>query len=246
MLTEIITNADKELCIISPYLKIPTQTKNYLKTADKKNIPFTIIYRSDFTLNGDDLRYFSELKNLDLRHCDDLHTKCYINEKEGLITSMNLHEHSQVSNWEMGVKFSKQNDLELYNDVVKELNFLLDASTSYSAGQKSQGTKQNNQSNYASKSSQKEVYKPKDAPRKGLFTKIVDSVLGEEAYCIRCGKLMDKFDLEKPLCATCYPKWAKYKKKDYPESRCHACGMPKSNISYAKPICHDCYDRMYK
>jgi len=35
-LTDIISNAEKELCIISPYLKIPTKTKNYLKSTDKK------------------------------------------------------------------------------------------------------------------------------------------------------------------------------------------------------------------
>ena len=65
VLTDIITNADEELCIISPYLKIPMQTKNYLKTADNKNIPFTIVYRTDSSLNDDDLRFFNELKNLD-------------------------------------------------------------------------------------------------------------------------------------------------------------------------------------
>jgi hypothetical protein len=243
VLTDIITNADVELCIISPYLKIPVQTKNYLKTADNKNIPFTIVYRTDSSLNDDDLRFFNELKNLDLRYCDNLHTKCYINEKEGLITSMNLHEHSQVTNWEMGIKFSKKDDPEIYNDVVKELNYLLSSSKSRTLKSKSQETKQNN---YSLKSSQKSVYKPTEAPRKGLFTKIIDSVIGEEAYCIRCGQLMEKYDLEKPLCDKCYPKWAQFKKKGFPEPYCHACGQSKSNISYEKPTCRDCFNRLYK
>jgi hypothetical protein len=246
VLTEIITNTDKELCIVSPYIKIPIQTKNYLKTVDNKNIPFTIIYRTDSSLNEDDLRYFNELKHLDLRYCDNLHTKCYINEKEGLITSMNLHEHSQVSNWEMGIKFSRQNDSELYNDVVKELNYLIEASKSYSSKQKNQETKQNHQLNYPSKSSQKSVYKPKEAPRKGLFTQIINSVLGEQAYCIRCHEPMEKFDLEKPLCYICYAKWVRYKKMDYPEKYCHACGELKPNITYGKPICYACYNSIYK
>jgi hypothetical protein len=238
VLTDIITNAEEELCIVSPYLKIPIQTKNYLKTTDKKNIPITIVFRTDSSLNEDDLRFFNELKHLDLRHCDNLHSKCYINEKEGLITSMNLHEHSQITNWEMGIKFSKQSDLEIYTDVVKELNYLLSSSHPHTLKQKIQET--------SPKSSQKIVYKPKEAPRKGLFTKIVDSVIGEEAYCIRCGHTMEKFSLEKPLCDKCYPKWAQFKKKDYQERHCHACGELKSNISYEKPTCHDCFNRMYK
>jgi hypothetical protein len=57
-LTDNITNADEELCVISPYLKFPLQTKNYLKTTDNKNIPFIIVYRTDSSLNDDDLRFF--------------------------------------------------------------------------------------------------------------------------------------------------------------------------------------------
>jgi len=245
VLTEVITNAEKKLCIISPYLKIPMQTKNYLKAIDDKKFQFTIIYRTDSSLNDDDLRFFKNLNYLDLRCCDNLHTKCYINEKEGLITSMNLHEHSQVSNWEMGIRFSKQNDPEIFADVVKELNFIINASKSQPLKQKNQETKQNNRSNTSLKSTQKTVYKPKEAPNKGLFTKLIDSVIGE-AYCIRCGQRMDKFDLQKPLCEICYPKWAKFKKVDYPENNCHACGQTKSNITYGKPICLSCYNQFYK
>jgi hypothetical protein len=38
-LTDIIKNAEKRLLIISPYLKITTQTKHYLKSIDKKMFP---------------------------------------------------------------------------------------------------------------------------------------------------------------------------------------------------------------
>lgn len=241
VLTEIITNADEQLFIISPYLKIPIQTKNYLRSADDKNFTFTIIYRTDSSLSADDIRYFNELKNLDLRCCDNLHTKCYINEKEGLITSMNLHEHSQISNWEMGIKFTRRNDLELYTDVVKELNYIIKASKPYSPQQKNQEMKQ---SNSPYRTSQKSVYKPKEAP--GVFTQLLDSFLGKESYCIRCGHFMGYHNFNKPLCSVCYPTWAQFKKKDYPESHCHGCGKLKPNISFEKPFCRECYDNLHK
>jgi len=57
---------------------------------------------------------------------------------------------------------------------------------------------------------------------------------------------MEKYDLEKPLCDKCYPKWAQFKKKGFPEHYCHACGQSKSNISYEKPTCRDCFNRLYK
>ena len=121
-LTEIIKNSQEKLFIISPYLKIPIQTKNYLNSIDKKNVPIVIISRFDVKINDEDLQFFKGSKNLQLRLCENLHSKCYINEKEGLITSMNLHEYSQTHNWEMGIRFSKKDDPEIYVDVVKEVS----------------------------------------------------------------------------------------------------------------------------
>jgi len=242
VLTDIIKNAEKNLYIVTPYLKIPIQTKSYLKTTDKRNIPITIVYRTDFTLNEEDIAFFHELTHLELLHCDNLHSKCYINEKDGLIASMNLHEHSQTHNWEMGIKFSKQDDLDIYKDVDKELSHLLSLSKPHLLKKKVSESKR-----YVETSdSHKTVYKPKEAPNKGLFTKVLDSVIGEEAYCIRCGHSIAKYNLEKPLCNKCFPIWANHKNKlKYPEKHCHACGELKSNISFEKPVCYDCFCRLH-
>jgi phosphatidylserine/phosphatidylglycerophosphate/cardiolipin synthase-like enzyme len=102
-LTDLIKNTEKELFIISPYLKISTMMKNYLTSIDSKKIPVSIIYRSETKINEDDIAFFNTLNYLKLYQCENLHSKCYINEKDGLITSMNLHEHSQTHNWEMGI-----------------------------------------------------------------------------------------------------------------------------------------------
>jgi phosphatidylserine/phosphatidylglycerophosphate/cardiolipin synthase-like enzyme len=120
VLTDIITNAERKLLLISPYLNIPVQTKNYLKSTDKKGIPITIIYRTNEKITNPDLYFLKNLKNLTLGHCENLHSKCYINENEGLITSMNLYEHSLTHNWEMGLRFSRQEDPLVYDDVLKK------------------------------------------------------------------------------------------------------------------------------
>lgn len=125
-LIDIIKNSEKHLWIISPYLKIPILTQNYLKSVDKKDVNIVIICRKDDKIyhSDQDRAFLKELKHLDLRHCENLHTKCYLNDKEGLITSMNLHEHSQTHNWEMGIYFSRKEDPVIYNDVIKELQVL--------------------------------------------------------------------------------------------------------------------------
>jgi len=125
-LIDIINNSEKNLWIISPYLKIPIQTKNYLKSVDKRNVNIVMICRKDENKyhSDQDRIFLNGLNHLDLRHCENLHTKCYLNDKEGLITSMNLHEHSQTHNWEMGIYFSKKGDPVIWHDVIKELQIL--------------------------------------------------------------------------------------------------------------------------
>ena len=247
-LTDIIKNADQELYIISPYLKIPIQTKNYLKSIDNKNLPVTIIYRSDFKLSDEDLTFFNDLKNLELLHCDNLHSKCYINEKEGLITSMNLHEHSQTHNWEMGIRFSKQMDVGIYEDVIKELGHLETQTKPYVQNKRVAESKHEYKAEPARKPVKRTVFKPTEAPNKGLFTKILDIVSGEDAYCIRCGKGMPKrFDLQKPYCDKCYSSWARYKNENTRKNTAMDVGDDiKSQTSFLKPICKHCFTKYHK
>jgi hypothetical protein len=246
-LTDIIKNADQELCIISPYLKIPIQTKNYLRSIDNKNLPVTIIYRSDFKLSDEDLAFFNDLKNLELLHCENLHSKCYINEKEGLITSMNLHEHSQTHNWEMGIRFSKQDDLGIYDDVIRELGHLATQTKPYVQNKMVAGPQHQQKAEPTRKPMKRSVFKPTEAPNKSTLLKILDIVSGADAYCIRCGKGLKAFDLQKPYCDTCFASWARYKNEKYKEKFCHACGTEtKPPTSFEKPVCKHCFTKLYK
>ena len=245
-LTDLIKTTEKKLFIISPYLKISQMMKNYLVSIDSRKIPITIIYRSDSAINDDDKAFFTDLANLNLYHCANLHTKCFINEKMGIISSMNLHEHSQTHNWEMGIRFLKQDDGEIYSDVINELRLM----GPHLTRQTFPKTVAEPRQKYPAKPAAKEklAYKPTEAPNKGLLDKIIDKVIGEEAYCIRCGKSLEKFDLQNPYCGKCHASWAKYKNPKYKEKFCHACGSDKtgSTLSFEKPICKSCYAAYYK
>lgn len=244
-MTELIKNTDKQLFIISPYLKISTMMKNYLTSIDRKGLPITITYRPPNTnINDGDLSFFQDLDHLKLYQCENLHSKCYINEKEGIITSMNLHEHSQTHNWEMGIKFSRNDDPEIFADVTKELRTMGTQMKLQTIPKKIA------ESSHITphKPPQRPAYKPTEAPSKGLITKILDTVTGESAYCIRCGKGLPKFDLQKPYCDKCYASWARYKNIKYKEKFCHGCGLDdtKSVITFEKPTCKSCFTEYYK
>jgi hypothetical protein len=247
-LTDIIKKTDQELCILSPYLKIPIQTKNYLKSIDEHQRPITIIYRSDFKLSDDDTAFFNTLNNLALYHCENLHSKCYINEKEGLITSMNLHEHSQTHNWEMGIQFSKQNDSEIYSDVIRELGLLQSQVKPFVQVRAVAEQKQQYKTAPIQKPVKRIVFKPTEAPNKSTILKILDIVTGESAYCIRCGEGLKTFDLQKPYCDKCFSSWGRYKNQKYKEKYCHACGLNDANAptSFEKPVCKHCFSKLYR
>jgi hypothetical protein len=247
-LIEIIKNAESELYIIAPYMKISQQTQNYLKNTDKRNIQLTIISRSNAEIPQETAAFLNDLTHAKIKLCDNLHAKCFLNETQGLITSMNLHEHSQTHNWEMGISFSKSIDPELYSDAVREIKEINEASRANSnltiASKKGPETV----SEKKKEKSFAELYphKPKVPPNKGFVTKWIDSVLGEKAYCIRCGKLLTRYDLENPFCDRCYSNWAQYKNQDFPEKYCHACGEKRSNISFHRPVCKSCFNAYYR
>ena len=161
---------------------------------------------------------------------------------------MNLHEHSQTHNWEMGVRFSKQADPEIYENVIKELGHMSTQTKQFvlktGVAEESHHYKAGN----TSKPVRTTVFKPTEAPNKGIFDKILDTVTGESSYCIRCGKGLEKFDLQRPYCDACYPSWARYKNPKYKEKylpRMRA-GNKEGSTSFEKPVCKICFTRLYK
>jgi HKD family nuclease len=246
-LVDLLKNAEKELFIVSPYLKLSSLMKIYLSSVDNKGISTSIVYRSDTKLTDEDLAFFKGLSNLKLYQCDNLHTKCYINEREGLITSMNLHEHSQSHNWEMGILFSKEGDAEIFTDVTQELQLMASHLKLQSFSKPGAPAHEKTVSVPKRTTPQHTVHKPTGPPKKGMLDKIFDTVTGEAGFCIRCGEGIAEFDLNSPYCHRCYASWVRYKNVKYAEKYCHGCGLEvKDKISFEKPLCRECFTKFYQ
>ena len=124
---KIIRQAEKELTLITPYLKLTHIFHDRLVDAGTKNIKIKLVYGKE-ELNPEDLESLKELKNLDLYFCENLHAKCYFNENLMVISSMNLHEFSQTNNREMGVQIKLEEDTALFNDAKNEAISIIKAS----------------------------------------------------------------------------------------------------------------------
>lgn len=174
-----------------------------------------IIFRAN-QVKKDELDRLRTIKNIDLKSTDDLHAKCYFNEKEMIVTSLNLLDTSE-KNWEMGVYISRADDKEMYDAAY------LDARTIFG------------DSNSISSDAPKTTYSKPFVKAEKPNTKTKSSTKG---YCIRCEEKIP-LNPDKPYCADCYTSWNKYKNYDYEENVCHSCGEDEYT-TIDEPMCSDC------
>lgn len=122
-LTDIIWNAKKYIIIISPFIRLDDYVKNILeKVKTRHDIKFYLLFGKNEdsrnrSISEEDFKYFTEFKNIVILYNKDLHAKHYCNEKEGLITSLNLYDYSMINNVEYGVHFTRgMINSELFDD----------------------------------------------------------------------------------------------------------------------------------
>lgn len=118
-LEELIKNASDRLIIISPYLKLNDRIKELLEDRNRLKIDIRIVYGKN-DLHPEEINWLKNLTFIRTSFCKNLHAKCYLNENECIITSLNLYEFSQVNNNEMGVLIYRDEDAKLYADTYEE------------------------------------------------------------------------------------------------------------------------------
>lgn len=123
-LKNIIRNSKEKLYLISPYLCINSKFKDVLDNKlNTNNLEVTLIYRNMKDLNDDDKKILNGwLSEINLYTKENLHAKCYFNEKEAIICSMNLYSFSRDNNYEFGILISKEDDTEVYEDMISHVD----------------------------------------------------------------------------------------------------------------------------
>lgn len=112
-LTDIIWNAKRYVVIVSPFIKLDNHVRSIFdKIKATHEIHLILVFGKNEgykqkSLREEDFEYFKSFKNISILYNKDLHAKHYCNEKEGLITSLNLYDYSMINNIEYGVHFSK-------------------------------------------------------------------------------------------------------------------------------------------
>jgi hypothetical protein len=112
-LTDIIWNAQKELIILSPFIRLDEYCKTiFKKLQNKPQLEIVLVFgknegETQRSLNRDDLEFLMGFTNIAIIYCNNLHAKFYANENEALLTSLNLLGKSMTYNIEYGIAFPK-------------------------------------------------------------------------------------------------------------------------------------------
>jgi len=131
-LEDLMKHAEEKLILISPYLKLSKDFKELLTYRNSKDKITTVIFGKQ-ELKPDEMKFLESLRFVILKFNEDLHAKCYVNDKKMIITSLNLYEFSMANNKEMGVlvDLDNPNDKELYDAAFEEIQFIEDTSQKF-------------------------------------------------------------------------------------------------------------------
>lgn len=209
----IIRNAKSDLILVSPYLQLSKTFYERLKDATNRGVRIKLIYGKD-ELKPNEKNSLAELNTLSLLYFENLHAKCYFNESEMVITSMNMYEYSEVNNREMGILIDKKEDKELFDSALEETHSIL-------------------------KSADPILLQKANRTNFQVDEKKVKHVKEIRGHCIRCQTRI-KFDPTIPYCSDCFSSWAKYENPDYQECVCHRCGEYEST-TMTKPLDYECF-----
>jgi len=123
-LEELIKNTQDRLILISPYLQFHKRIKDHIQNLNIQKKDIRIVYREN-KLQMEESNWLEDQIGVRTSILNSLHAKCYINEKEAIVTSMNLYSFSQQNNDEMGILVRKNENPELYNEIYEDAKRIL-------------------------------------------------------------------------------------------------------------------------
>ena len=206
-LHRIIKEAEKELILISPYIKADKDTKELLRET-KRSTTINVIYGKK-KLPSKEEGFLKDL-SITTTFRENLHAKCYLNENEALLTSMNLYEFSQENNDEMGILVSREEDRDLYEAIHKQaIRYIRNSGAAESDRERPAAkTTRKKKAGFCIRCKTDLPVKPTEPYCKSCYAswKRYENKTYEEKHCHTCGN-EHKSTLLKPSCFACYNKY---------------------------------------
>jgi hypothetical protein len=265
---EIIWGAEVNLLIVSPFIKLDNHFKKLFdKHENNPNLHLILVFGKNEkevkkSMSKEDFDYFKKFPRVTIIHVPNLHAKYYGNEKQGVITSVNLYDYSFINNIEFGVfseqgimdRFSQSADNEAWNECLaiadkNQVVFIKRPIFKYKRGLFSKSkiyvdsevlfdsTEKYYGSSQSGKVSRKRL---SDFPEELEYGQKFESGTTRKktktsslGYCIRSGVEI-KFNLKQPMTNESWKKWTEFGNEYYPEKYCHKTGKTSNGKTSVK------------
>ncbi len=208
-LEEVIKSASSEIYLVTPFLKMSDTYHERLREAIQRGVAVTVIYgKKQLDLEEED-KIMRLASNLYFK--ENLHAKCFANEKMAIIGSMNLYAYSEINNRKMGVLLTREEDEVAYMDCMEEVRSIMASSRQEKGASGNRG-------------------------RSSSFGSMEGHQPGQPGFCIRTGEPIP-FNPDRPLSPAAYRVWSQYGDPFYPEQFCHFSGESSNGETcVARPI----------
>ncbi|NCI51364.1 hypothetical protein GWC95_15655 [Sediminibacterium roseum] len=249
---DLFENAEVGLILISPFIKLHERYTSVLKS--KQNNP-SLSIKVVFGKNEDnyeksmqlqDLKFFMDFPNIEIRFEKRLHAKYYANESYSIITSMNLLSFSQNNNIEAGI-MTKTRELggligdsidqqayDYFDRVINQSDLLFKKVPKYEGGLL--GIGQRYKESVVEVDITKAHFSKLGALPHSSAKPAYSTAKKPEGYCIRTRERIP-LNIDRPLSDDAFRSWSAFKNRDYPEKYCHFSGEEShGETSFAKPI----------
>ncbi len=241
----IFRDAASMLILISPFIKLHDRYKaSLLSHKENDKLAMIVIFGKNEenlsrSMSLDDLNFFKQFPNIEIKYEKRLHAKYYANEFAAIITSMNLYSFSQDNNIEVGVlaEYSLFGNNSLDADAEKYFSEVINLSEPIF---KKSPQYENTLLGLKKKYSQSKIEIDKiadffsDRPDKNNVVKNNVQNQKQTGFCIRTAASIP-FNKDKPLSPDAYKQWNK--NPNNPENFCHFSGeRSNGETSVAKPI----------
>lgn len=257
-INRIFREAEEELLLISPYIKLHHQYKRELENKlENPKLAITVVFGKNEgdlskSLNIGDLEFFINFPNIKICYEPRLHAKYYCNESSAVLSSMNLYDFSQDQNIEAGVliecshfgtKTLDQNSNEYFHKVADKSEVIFEKVPHFESkfgglqkkylGSEVTINKIEEKFDVFLKEVVEEVPKA-TVPKSSQASKARSKQ--STGFCVRTGVTIP-FNPERPMSYEAYKKWAQYEDGNYSEKYCHFSGEPsKGDTCFARPI----------
>lgn len=124
----IIRNAEREVTLVSAYVIPRLMYIERLRDAADRGVRIKLIFGKR-PMDDRVMAHLRTIHNLEVYYLHVLHAKCYFNEHEAVITSLNLLGWSEQKNREIGVLLDRVRDKTAFEELKREVSSILNAAS---------------------------------------------------------------------------------------------------------------------